>query len=337
LFAACGQKPENKTENSSATTTAERIYPVKVQKLERTIIERTTEYSANLEPWEKLFLAPANPGKISKIRVEVGDYVKKGQLLIQMDKTQLEQAKIQLKNLEKEYQRMKKLLETESIAQQQFDQVESQYEVTKSNINFLEENTSITAPFNGVITARYFEDGEVFNGSPNTQAGKAAIVTLEQISVLKATLNVSEQYFNKITTGQEVKLQSNVYPEEGFNGTIMNIFPTIDPLTRSFNIEIKVPNYKQKLRPGMFARLSIVIETAETIVVPASAVLQQEGTNNRYVFINENGTAKRVNVKLGKRFDDKLEIISDDIKNGQQLVVAGQAVLMDNDKVEVKN
>lgn len=337
LFAACGQKPEEKTEDTSATTPAERIYPVKVQKLEKTIIERTTEYSANLEPLEKLFVAPANPGKITKILVEVGDFVKKGQLLIQMDKNQLEQAKIQLKNLEKEYQRMKDLLETESIAQQQYDQVESQYDAAKSNIEFLKENTSITASFDGVITAKYFEDGEVFNGSPNTQAGKAAIVTLEQISVLKATLNVSEQYFNKLSNGQEVQLYSNVYPDEVFSGKIMNIFPTIDPLTRSFNIEVKVPNYNQQLRPGMFARLSIVIEKAETIVVPAISVLQQEGTNNRYVFINKNGTAKRVNVQLGKRFDDKLEIISDEIKSGQQLIVAGQAVLMDNDKVEVKN
>jgi membrane fusion protein (multidrug efflux system) len=336
LFAACGQKPGNKAEDTTATTVAERIYPVKVQKLEKTIIERTTEYSANLEPYEKLFVAPANPGKITKILVEVGDFVKKGQLIIQMDKTQLEQAKIQLKNIEKEYQRMKQLLETESIAQQQYDQVESQYEVTKSNIEFLEENTSITAPFDGVITAKYFENGEIFNGSPNTQAGKAAIVTLEQISVLKATLNISEQYFNKLSNGQKVKLYSNVYPDEVFSGIIMNIFPTIDPLTRSFNIEIKVPNYNQKLRPGMFTRVSIVIEKVETIVVPAIAVLQQEGTNNRHVFINKNGTAKRVNVQLGKRFDDKLEIISDEIKNGQQLIVAGQAVLMDNDKVEVK-
>ncbi len=334
LFAACGQKPENKAEE---TTTVERTYPVKVKKLEKTIIERTIEYSANLEPLEKLYVAPANPGKITKILVEVGDFVKKGQLLVQMDKTQLEQAKIQLENLEKEYQRMKDLLETESIAQQQYDQVESQYDAAKSNIEFLEENTSITASFDGVITAKYFENGEVFNGSPNTQAGKAAIVTLEQITVLKATLNVSEQYFNKLSNGQEVKLYSNVYPDKVFSGTIMNIFPTIDPLTRSFNIEVKVPNYNQELRPGMFARLSIVIEKAETIVVPASAVLQQEGTNNRYIFINQGGKAKRINVQLGKRFDDKLEIISGDIKNGQQLVVAGQAVLMDNDKVEVKN
>lgn len=117
----------------------------------------------------------------------------------------------------------------------------------------------------------------------------------------------------------------------------MNIFPIIDPLTRSFRVEIKIPNRDQRLRPGMFTRVSMITQSAVTIVVPAITVMQQEGTNKRYIFINRNGVAKRVNITIGKRFDDRFEIISDEIKAGDQLIVAGQAVLMDNDKVAVKN
>ncbi|MGF7138483.1 efflux RND transporter periplasmic adaptor subunit [Roseimarinus sediminis] len=334
---ACGQEAAKETASTEAASPAERIYPVKVQTLELSEIDKVIEYPANLEPFEQLYFAPASPGKIKKIHVEVGDRVKKGQLLVSMDETQLIQAKIQLESLKTDFERMKKLLETNSIAQQQFDQIKTQYEVTKSNIEFLEENTILEAPFDGIITAKYFENGEIYSGAPNTQAGKAAIVTLEQISFLKATLNVSEQYFNLLNDGDEVSITTNVYPGEVFPGTIMNIFPTIDPLSRSFSIEVKIPNRDQRLRPGMFTRVSMITQSAETIVVPAITVMQQEGTNKRYIFINKNGVAKRINITIGRRFDDRFEIISDEIEAGDQLIVAGQAVLMDNDKVEVKN
>ena len=91
----------------------------------------------------------------------------------------------------------------------------------------------------------------------------------------------------------------------------MNIYPKIDMLTRSFTVEVKVPNRDLKLRPGMFSRAGIVLGSANTIVVPAITVFQQEGTNNRYVFINKKGVAKRVNVTIGERFDDQFEVISE--------------------------
>ena len=356
IFASCSQKatPEQNQKKAEAyklqiaklekkiedmnvkdEDEAEKVYPVKVETLATNTLLRTITYTANVTPFEEIYLAPAAPGKIVKIYVEIGDKVKKGQKLVQMDQTQLVQAKLQLASLQKDYDRIKSLKESGTIAEQQYDQIKTQYEVTKTNVEYLEENTVVLAPFEGVITGKYFEDGENYSGAPNTQAGKAAIVTLNEIDKVKAIINVSEQYYTEINKGTIVKLACEVFPGEVFDGKIFNIYPTIDPLTRSFKIEVEAANPKLKLRPGMYATINLFLGEAEAITAPAIAVLQQEGTNKRYVFIDKDGVAKRVNIKLGDRFNDKLEILSDEISVGDQLIVVGQSVLMDNYKVKV--
>ena len=107
-----------------------------------------------------MYYAPAATGRIEKIYVEVGDRIKKGQLLVEMDRTQLVQAEVQLKNLETEYNRAVQLNETGSISKQAYDAAVTQYEVAKANVDFLKENTKMLAPFDGIVTGKYFENGE---------------------------------------------------------------------------------------------------------------------------------------------------------------------------------
>jgi len=318
-----------------ADTTIAKIILVKTQPITIDTVSRNISYNANIIPFEELYMAPAAPGKIVKIYVEVGDRVSKGQKLVQMDQTQLKQAKIQLESLQKDFNRVSTLKETGSIAEQQFDQMKTQLDVLKSNVKFLEENTVVIAPFSGVITGKYFEDGENYSGAPNTQAGKAAIVTLNQINVVKAIINVSESYYNQLSNKTKVELNSDIFPNEKFIGEVYNIYPTIDALTRTFKVEVKLPNPTMKLRPGMYGRINLELGITQAMVVPAIALLQQEGTNNRFVFIENNGIAKRIDVAIGDRFNDKIEIISNEITAGNNLIVAGQAVLNNNSKVKV--
>jgi RND family efflux transporter MFP subunit len=267
--------------------------------------------------------------------VEIGDRVKKGDLLAKMDETQLNNAKLQLAQLETDFERMKTLRESNSISAQQFEQIKTQVEVTRSSVNFLSENTKLVAPFSGIITGKFFENGELYSGAPNTQAGKAAIVIIQQIESLKAMISISENYFTELKVGTPLLIKSEIYPDKTFQGKIERIYPTIDPLTRSFKIEVRVANGEGKLRPGMFSEVNLKLGEIKAIMVPDIAILQQEGTNNHYVFINQNGVAKRVKVELGERINDQLEIISDEIKVGEELIVAGQAVIMDGSKVKV--
>lgn len=329
VLAGCSGK------KASEDTDAIEPIPVKVQKLEKQDIARTLDYTANLQADEQVYYAPASTGRIEKIYVEVGDRIKKGQLLVTMDQTQLHQAEVQLKNLEAEYNRAKMLNETQSISKQAYDAAVTQYEVAKSNVDFLKENTKMLAPFDGIVTGKYFENGELYTGSAFGGATKPSIVAIEKINPLKAYVNLSEQYFLSVKKGTKVELRSNLYPDRVFEGTVSIVYPTIDPASRTFTVEIKIPNKDEALRPGMYGTINFAIGTTETVAAPAIAVLKLQGSNDRYVFLNKDGVAKRVSVVLGKRFEDQVELISNDIKEGDELIVVGQGRLVDGSPLNI--
>ncbi|MGB8492340.1 MAG: efflux RND transporter periplasmic adaptor subunit [Bacteroidales bacterium] len=336
MMAACSSKnsaPAGAT--SVADTAVKAAIPVKVITLEKSKIARTIEYTATILPFEEVNMAPSVPGRIEKIYVEVGDRVSMGENLFLMDRTQLFQQKVQLSNLAKDLSRLDTLLKSGSAKQQQYDQMKTQYDVTKTNVDFMEQNTLLKSPFTGIVTGKYFEDGEVYSGSPVTASGRAAVVTVMQVNPLKVNVNVSEQYYPLIKKGMKATLTADVYPGETFTGSVYRIAPTVNSSTRSFEVELELPNRNDQLKPGMFVRVSMYLGEVETFVVPASAVLVQEGTNTRYVFEARGNVAERIEVLLGKRFDDRLEVISDNLKEGDLLVSDGQAKLINGDRVEI--
>lgn len=324
LLASCSSKKE---ENQNTEVTE--AVPVKVMKLEKQNIAKTLDYTATLQADEQVYYAPASTGRIGKIYVEVGDRIKKGQLLVEMDPTNFQQAEVQLKNLETEYNRAVKLNETGSISKQAYDAAVTNYEVAKSNYDFLKENTKMLAPFDGIVTGKYFENGELYTGAVAGGAAKPSIIAIEKINPLKAYVNLSEQYFLSVKKGTKVELKSSIYPDRIFEGTVNIVYPTIDPASRTFTVEVKIPNQDEALRPGMYGTINFFIGETETVVAPAIAVLKLQGANNRYVFMNQDGKAKRVEVTLGRRFEDQVEIISSEIHEGDELVVVGQGKLVD--------
>jgi len=337
ILSGCSSKSDKAAlDNESGAQSGDRtVIPVKVIPVAMTTISRTIDYTATVLPYEEVNMAPSAPGRIEKIYVEVGERIRKGDDLFLMDRTQLLQMKLQLTSLEKDLSRLDTLLRTGSTKQQQYDQMKTQYDVTKSNVDFMEENTLMRAPFDGVITGKYFENGEMYSGTPTTQTGRSAVVTIMQITPLKVNVNISEQYYPLIRKGMKAEVIADVFKSEKFTGTVFRIAPTVNAATRSFNVELELPNRNELLKPGMFVRVAMELGEVETFVVPANTVMIQEGTNLRYVFVAENNEAKRIVVGLGKRFDDKLEVISDDLKEGDQLITEGQARLIAGDKIEI--
>jgi membrane fusion protein (multidrug efflux system) len=330
----------NGKEGSSGTDNAEQSSPageqmVEILELEQQTVSRTIEYTSSLIPFEENHLVPSSPGRIEKIYVEIGDRVNKDDLLVQMDRTQLHQAMIQMKNVENDFHRLDTLNKVGSISKQQYDQMKAQYDIAVSNVEFLQENTVLRAPFAGVISGKYYEDGEFYSGTPTTPTGKAAIVSVVQINPLKAEVNISEKYFPMIRAGMDATVTCDIYPGRSFPGKVMMIHPTIDPGTRTFTMEIKISNNSELLRPGMFSRVLMKLGEDKALVVPSVAVLKLQGSNERYVFLEENGVAKRITVEIGKRFDDKIELLSDELTVGSRLIVTGQARLIDGDRVKV--
>ncbi len=329
---SCNQPAESKTETAADEPKVENI---KVVELKRQEVSRTIENTATLLAYEELHLSPSSPGRIDNIYVEVGSRVNKGSLLLEMDKTQLHQAELQLQLLQTEFNRLDTLRKLGSIAQQQFDQTQSQYEIAQSNVAFLRKNIELRAPFSGIISGKYFESGEMYSGTPTTQSGKSAVVSLVQINKLKSMVPISETYFPSIRVGMEIELVSDVYPDKVFKGSIYRIHPTIDPATRSFQVEIMVDNAEELLRPGMFARVSIAIDRIESLLLPSLAVLKLQGSNERYLFKVENNQAVRVVVTMGARYDDLVEVFSNNLNEGDQVVIFGQSRLVDGVPVQI--
>ena len=316
---ACGS--ENTTEQE------ERVEQVRTMVLHEQEIEREISVSTNLQGYLTQNVAPSLTGKIEHIYCEVGDRKAAGADLVRMDQTQYKTTKISLTNLEIEKNRVEMLLKTGSATQQQYDQIIAQYNSTKEQLEFLEKNTYVKAPFSGVIAAKNYEDGELYSGQP--------ILVLTQIDKLKALVAIPESYFPKFKAGMKLTLASEIYPEQVFPATVEVIYPTIDATSHTFQVKIVVPNGKNLLRPGMYVTTTIGLGKAKTIVAPYQAVEKLVGANDRYVFINENGRAKRVGVELGQRFDQNIELISPEIVDGVEMVTVGQHKLVDGVKLNV--
>ena len=319
---SCGKQ------EAQTTQEAERVEVVSTMTLQEQEIARVITISTNLQGYLTQNVAPSLTGKIEHIFVEVGDRVKEGDMLVRMDQNQYLTSKIQLANLEIEMGRLEALLETGSVSQQTYDQTKVSYDQLKQNLSFLETNTYVKAPFEGVIAAKTYEDGELYGGQP--------IVVLTQVNKLKALVAIPEKYYPLVKEGMKLTVKSDIYPSETFPATIEVVYPTIDAASHTFQCKVVIPNASEKLRPGMYVTTTLGLGKENTIVVPYQSVEKLIGSNERFVFINENGYAKRVSVKLGQRFDENVEIISPEIKAGVEYIHVGQRKLVDGVKIQVK-
>ena len=321
VLAGCGKKTQATVENE------ERVEQVRTSVLHERQIEREISVSTNLQGYLTQNVAPSLTGKIEHIYCEVGDHKTKGQDLVRMDQTQYKTTKITLGNLEVEKNRIEQLLKSGSATRQQYDQIMTQYNSTKEQLEFLQTNTYVKAPFTGVISAKNYEDGELYSGQP--------ILVLTQIDKLKALVAIPEMYFPRFKEGMKLTLTSEIYPEQTFPATVEVVYPTIDASSHTFQVKIVIPNSKNLLRPGMYVTTKIGLGKAKAIVAPYQAVEKLVGANDRYVFLNENGRAKRVSVELGQRFDQEIEIIAPEIVPGVEMVTTGQHKLVDGVKLNV--
>ncbi|MGQ1889850.1 efflux RND transporter periplasmic adaptor subunit [Thermophagus sp. OGC60D27] len=303
--------------------------PVKTAMSVKKMVEQNMDFTGNVEPFAQYMISPSLQLRIEKIHAEVGDFVQRGQLLVQMDPTQRIQTGVQLKNLEKEYARLDTLFKTGSVSEQQLDQVKAELEVLQSSYQNLLENTRLMSPGNGVVTSRNFEDGDMYS-----MVSGMGILTVMQINPVKVKVYVPERFFPSVEKGMPVSLRLDVYPDTTFKGVIHLKYPAIDPATRTFTIEARFPNSDRLIRPGMFGRINIVFESVERVTVPDLAVQRQQGTDDYFVFVVDRGKVTRKVVTLGRRVDDFFEVING-LNAGEEVVVEGHAGLLEGSEVKV--
>lgn len=325
MAVACGNKKEKAVETASVEDEAA---VVSVAAAVVKPVESIQTYTSTVEPFAKNNIAPQTGGRISKINVEVGDYVTKGQVVAEMDKTQLVQVELQLKNNEEELNRLRGLYEVGGLSKSDLDQIELAYNVSKTNYENLLENSVLISPISGVVTARNYDKGDMYSMSQ-------PIYTVQQITPVKLLVGISEGDYTKVRKGMKVEISAEALPGKTYEGRINRIYPTIDPATRTFLVEILVQNNNRELRPGMFARVNVNFGERRSVLIPDVAVVRQQGSGEKFVYIlQSDGTVKYQNVKLGVRVDTEYEVLSG-VEDEDLVVVAGQARLKDGVKVSV--
>lgn len=294
----------------------------------RDVIQQTV-FTGTVEADVVNNIAPQQPRRISRILVDVGDRVKAGQLLVELDRSSLVQAKAQMDNALIEYERTNELYEFGGASKSEWDARRLQYDVAKSTYDNLLENTTLVSPVAGIVSARNYDNGDM--------AGTSPILVVEQIRPVKIMINVSESLFPKVRRGMKIYVTFDAYGDEQFTGKVTRIYPTVDNSTRTFQVEVSLPNSDERIRPGMFARVTLPYDVAKHVVIPDRAILKLMGSGDRYVYIYNptDGTVRYSKVELGRRMDAEYEVLSG-VENGDKVVVIGQNALSNGAKVELK-
>ena len=325
MTAGCGNTSSKKTETAEVVVADPTVSVAQVFVRE---VPQEAVYTSTVQAYVKNNIAPQMAGRITKINVEIGDFVKEGQVLAEIDKAQLLQAQLQLQNQEVELQRLKSLYEEGGLSQSDYDAMQLQYNVLKTQVDNLIENTTLRSPINGVVSARNYDVGDMY-------AMSMPLFTVEQIVPVKLLIGVSETDYSKVKKGDSVTVTADAIPGKTFYGKINRIYPTVDPATRTFTVEVKIDNTYKTLRPGMFARAIVNFGSNNNVVIPDVAVVKQQGSGERFVYVlNEDNTVTYKKVVLGRRMGAEYEVL-EGLQDGDKIVIGGQIRLKDGVKVIV--
>jgi membrane fusion protein, multidrug efflux system len=271
---------------------------------------------------EQVDLRSEIDGTVQGIKFEEGKPVEKGQLLIQLDPTKLAasvaESEAAFKLTEENFERMKTLQKGNVMAQQEYDQTASAYEIAKATLDRRRRelrDTQIVAPFAGVMGSRTISPGQVIN----KDAKLASVVALDPV---KVEVNVPERFLGEVQTGQKIDVKVAAYPKETFKGEVFFVAPQVDTTTRTVMVKARIANGDFRLKPGMFARLDLTLKIKDdAVVIPEAAVILNGDAV--CVFIVDSQTNAQIRmVKTGVRMAGQVEI-TDGLKGGELVIVEG--------------
>lgn len=319
-FAGCKKK--------TVETVVDEIFTIRTQQVAAQDVEQIYEYTATVEANAVNNIAPLTGGRIDKIYVEVGDRVSKGKVLVQMNENSLKQQKAQLENIKRTFNRIDELYKVGGCSKSDWESTKTQLDVAQTAYDNLLENTQLISPISGVISARNYDSGDLFGGLP--------VVTVQQITPVKMIINLSEALFKQVKVGMPVSIKVDAYGDEEFQGKISLVYPTIDGATHTFPVEVQLANGDGRVRPGMYARVTVNFGSSRHVVVPDNAIFRQQGSGNRYVYIYKDGKVKFSQVQIGRHIDNGYELLSG-AEDGDNLAITGLARLKDGMEVKVEN
>lgn len=327
-ISSCGKK---KKEN----TMEKKLPVVKTMKVEGKYFEENYKIVGIVKPFESAKLSSEEGGLITILRKEKGDRVGKGEVVVKLkkdvDEAAYEQAISQYMLAKENFERTEKLYNDAVATEQQFTNAKLQMDIAAKAVDLYRTRLSkgyITSPISGVVDAKFMHKGEMSSpGSP--------ILSIVDVSRVKISCGVPERYVTQISKGETVKITFAVLPDEEFEGKINYISPTINPQSRTFEVEVVLNNSDRKLKPEMSASLTFTNLTVNDGVVLEQDYIMDNG-DEKFVFVLEGDIAKKKLVKLGGRSDNSV-LIEEGLNIGDILINVGFQGLNDGDKVVVVN
>ena len=331
LITSCTQEDAVVKEDTSieALQKAQGI-PVKITEIKKQDITQWDEYSGTLSGFEEVSVFGMLGDNYSKVNVEVGDLVKKNDILAEFSTdfpgANYKQAKIGYETVQKTYNRMKKVFESGGISQQKLDEVEAQYKIAKENFNSTKQLVKVISPTSGVVVSVNFDKGA--KNDP-----KKPFCSIIKTGKLKANIFIEEEKIAAYSKGQKVRLKWDGIKDKEFVGTINKISMSSNPKMRGFSIEILVSNKSEELMPGIFVYIYTPHFTKKNIIViPRETVFQENGKD--YVYVANSTTAKKKEITLGKNIGNTIEIVKG-LSVGDRLISEGKALLKEGRKIKI--
>lgn len=304
-----------------------RAVPVQVRPAAMGTIERSVTVPGRVVGNQEALLTAKAPGRVSRVAVSLGDFVRKGDVLVSLETEdmarQVEQARAAYDTARANIERMRLLFEEGAISRQQWEQAdlqETQAAVALDLARSALSNATIAAPFDGYVTSLMIETGEM--ASPGVP-----LLTVIDTSRLFLEGGVADTHAALIAKGQDVRVETEALPGRSFAGKVEAVSPAADSQRRTFPVRIALPEPPPGLRAGMFARAVAALERREgAVLVPLDAVLGQGA--DRHLYVVDGGVAHHRKVEVG--LDDGVNVeVRSGLREGESVVVAGQQYLRD--------
>ena len=330
VLQSCGENPKENATNKTTYTDTVSVETYSVETKELTI---SKTFSGTLEGEDQANIIAKIAERIVNINARVGDYVKTGDLLVELDKSgaqsQFYQAQAAYLNAQKNLARMQNLIKVGAVSQQAFDAAETQYEVAKANFDAARSTVEITSPLSGIVTAINVNIGDLANP-------QFPMATVANIGRMKAVFNVGEVDLSSFYVGQSAQIYSDLNPDVIQTGKIVQLSKSANVQSRTFEIQAMFTNTQDKwFKPGMFCRVNVNMKTKkDALVIPLASIINENRIDGVYV-IND-GKALFTPVTVGINDGKFVEVISG-LKVGYNIVTLGMNNLKDGTVVIVSN
>jgi membrane fusion protein (multidrug efflux system) len=346
------------TRKSPQKQEQKRAVPVEVEMVSTGSIEKTLELTGWIKANQVVDIASKVAGRVESLRiaseqgdsipVEEGVAVKKGQRLAVIDhdvyvaqvaaaQATVDARQVELADAEREKKRMVALYEGGSATEQNRDKTvtiaqlaATSLDMAKANLELAQINlreSTIISPIDGVVTTKHIDEGNLIRIGDR-------LVTVADMKTVKIIVTVAEKYGSEIAIGMPAKIKVDALAERVFDANVYSVYPALDPQTHTTQIEIRLDNSEMLLKPGMFARVTLVTQAKKDVVIVSRDVVLGGKIDEPYVYVVEGSVAHKRIVKLGIVQSDRCEI-TDGLKASETLVVNGMHFLAEGSSVEI--